>query len=190
MGYRSQVYLKTTTEGYLVLKKLNDSIKKEEEKPLQHADIQKTPTGFYKISFNDIKWYEGSFPDVDNFMEGLEMLTAQDIPYSFIRIGEDMSDIEHKNNWTEDMPDEIANFEPVIDVNDDDWSCYEDVKEEKDMTHITKIMFDLFDKYEECDDIKDALRNMNSDNTVSDEEYDFAVENWDNILKIWEAGRA
>lgn len=118
------------------------------------------------------------------------MLTAQDIPYSFIRIGEDISDIEHKTNWTEDMPDEIANFEPVVDVNDDDWSCYEDIKEEKDMTHITKIMFDLFDKYEECDDIKDALRNMNSDNTVSDEEYDFAVENWDNILKIWEAGRA
>lgn len=189
MGYRSQVYLKTTTEGYLIIKKLNDSIKKEEEKPLQYAEIKKTPSGFYKISFNDIKWYEGSFPDVDNFMEGLEMLTAQDIPYSFIRIGEDVSDIEHKNNWTEDMPDEIANFEPVIDVNDDDWSSYEDITEEKDMTHITKVMFELFNEYDEYDDINDALRNMNSDGIVSDEEYDFAVDNWDNILKIWEAGR-
>ena len=56
MGYRSQVYLKTTTEGWLVLKKLNDSIENPEHRPLQHADnIQKTPTGFYKISFDDIK---------------------------------------------------------------------------------------------------------------------------------------
>lgn len=132
MGYRSQVYLKTTTEGYIVLKKLNDSIKKEEEKPLQYADIQKTPTGFYKISFDDIKWYEGSFPDVDNFMNGLDKLEEQNIPYSFIRIGEDTADIEHKKNWTEDMPDEISSFEPVIDVNDDDWSSYEDVKKDEE----------------------------------------------------------
>lgn len=190
MGYRSQVYLKTTTEGWLVLKKFNDSIENPDHRPLQYAEIQKTPSGFYKITFNDIKWYEGSFPEVDNFMNGLEKLEEQDIPYSFIRIGEDVDDIEHKTNWTEDMPDEISNFEPVIDVNDEDSGCYEDVKdEEKDMTHITKIMFDLFDEYEECDDIKDALRNMNSDGDVSDEEYDFAIDQWYNLLKIWEATR-
>ena len=65
-------------------------------------------------------------------MNGLDKLEEQDIPYSFIRIGEDISDIEHKNNWTEDMPDEISSFEPVRDVNDDDWSSYEDVKDVKD----------------------------------------------------------
>lgn len=190
MGYRSQVYLKTTTEGWLVLKKFNDSIKNPDHRPLQYAEIQRTPTGFYKVYFDDIKWYEGSFPEVDNFMNGLEKLEEQDIPYSFIRLGEDTSDIEHKRNWTEDMPYEIETFEPVIDVNDDDWSNYEDVKDkEKDMTHITKVMFDLFNKYEECDDIKDALRNMNSDGEVSDEEYDFAVDQWDNLLKLWEAAR-
>lgn len=192
MGYRSQVYLKTTTEGWLVLKKFNDSIENPDHRPLQYAEIQKTSTGFYKIYFDDIKWYEGSFPEVDNFMNGLEKLEEQDIPYSFIRIGEDVDDIEHKRNWTEDMPYEIEAFEPVIDVNDEDSGRYEDVdlKEgEKDMTHITKIMFDLFDKYEECDDIKNALRNMNSDGDVSDEEYDFAVDQWDNLLKIWEAAK-
>lgn len=190
MGYRSDVYLKTTTEGYIVLKRLDDSIENPEHKPLQYAcEIMRTPSGFYKIKFEDIKWYEGTYPEVDNFMNGLDELVKHDIPYSYIRIGEDTSDIEHKNNWTEDMPDEIANFEPVVDVNDDDWSSYEDVKKEKDMTHITNVMFDLFDRYDECDDIKDALRNMNSDGDVSDDEYDFAVEQWDNLLKIWEATR-
>lgn len=64
-------------------------------------------------------------------MNGLDKLEEQDIPYSFIRIGEDTVDIEHKKNWTEDMPDEISSFEPVTDVNDDDGSSYEDVKDEE-----------------------------------------------------------
>ena len=184
MGYRSNVYLKTTTEGYLVMKQLNDSITREEEKPLLGAEIQKTKSGFYKITFDDIKWYEGTFKDVDNFMKGLELMRKQDIPYSFIRIGEESDDIEHKMNYTDDMPDEILNFEPVVDVNDDDWSCYEDVEDDKD--HIKKIMFDLFNKYEECDDIKDALRDMNSDGVVTDEEYDYAILHWDELLNEWE----
>ena len=41
-------------------------------------------------------------------------------------IGEDADDIEHKKNWTDDMPSEIESFEPVVDVNDDDpWGSYE-----------------------------------------------------------------
>lgn len=85
-GYRSQVYLKTTTEGYIILKQLNNKIEKSDDRPLEYAMIQKTPTGFYKISFEDIKWYEGSYPEVDNFMKGLDALNEQEIPYSFIRI--------------------------------------------------------------------------------------------------------
>ena len=130
MGYRSQVYLKTTTEGYLLMKKLNDSIENPDNRILSYAEsIKKTPSGFYRIDFDDIKWYE-SFEEVKQFMKGLELLQEQDIPYSFIRIGEDPGDIEHKANWTDDMPDEILTFEPVIDVNDEDWSCYENVDEE------------------------------------------------------------
>lgn len=59
-------------------------------------------------------------------MEALELLKKQDIPYSFIRIGEDTDDIVHDCNWTDDIPDEISNFEPVVDVNDDD-SVYETI---------------------------------------------------------------
>lgn len=129
MGYRSQVYLKTTTEGYLVIKTFNDSIEIEDEKPLQCATIQRTSKGFYKISFDDVKWYEGTFKDVDNFMKALEMLKAQDIPYSFIRLGEDTTDIVHDSNWTDDMPYELETFEPVVDVNDEEWSDYETIED-------------------------------------------------------------
>ena len=70
------------------------------------------------------------FEEIKHFMESLEILQEQGIPYSFIRIGEDTDDIEHKMNYTDDMPDEIYSFEPVVDVNDDDWSNYEDVDKE------------------------------------------------------------
>ena len=36
MGYRSQIALKTTTEGWILLRKLNDRIENEEDKPLAH----------------------------------------------------------------------------------------------------------------------------------------------------------
>lgn len=130
MGYRSDVYLKTTTEGYIIIKKRNDSIENPEHRMLRYAEsIKKTPSGFYKIKFEDIKWYE-SYEKVKQFMNSLETLQDQDIPYSFIRIGEDPTDIEYKRNYTDDMPDEIASFEPVVDVNDEDWSNYEDVEKE------------------------------------------------------------
>lgn len=126
MGYRSQVYLKTTTEGFLVFKQFNDSVTEVDAKPLAYADISKTESGFYKISFDDIKWYD-SYTQVQNFNEVLAKLEALEIPFSFIRLGEDTEDIEHKCNWTDDIPDEISSFEPVVDYNDDDFAHYESV---------------------------------------------------------------
>lgn len=129
MGYRSDVYFKTTTEGFLIIKKLNDSIAIKTEQPLRCADkIAKTESGFYKIEFRDVKWYD-SYPEVQAFMNGLEKLREQDIPFSYIRIGEDVTDLEHTVNYADDddTPDEIITYEPTIDVNDDDWGHYEEV---------------------------------------------------------------
>lgn len=119
MGYRSQVYLKTTTEGWVIMKKFNDSIEDRDYQPLDGAEVNKTESGFYKISFYDIKWYD-SYISVQNFNKVLRMYDEQDIPYSFIRLGEDTEDIEHRRNYPDDMPYEIECFEPVIDVNDED----------------------------------------------------------------------
>lgn len=119
MGYRSQVYLKTTTEGWVIMKKFNDSIENREHQPLDGAEVNKTELGFYKITFCDVKWYD-SYTSVQNFNKVLDMYDEQDIPYSFIRLGEDTEDIEHRRNYPDDMPSEIEYFEPIIDVNDED----------------------------------------------------------------------
>lgn len=126
MGYRSEVYLKTTTEGWIVIKQYNDKIEPAEDRPLRYAEVNKTESGFYRIEFHDIKWYD-SYKEVQHFNTAMELLKEQDIPYSFIRLGEDTEDIEHVCNWTDDIPDEINSFEPVVDISDDDYSCYESV---------------------------------------------------------------
>lgn len=124
MGYRSDVYLKTTTEGYLIIKRFNDSLIVEDksERPLTYATISYTPTGFYRIEYNDIKWYD-SYPEVQNFNKALDLLRKQDIPYAYIEIGEDPDDITYKCNYSAGLetPSEIANFQPVVDVGDDDF---------------------------------------------------------------------
>lgn len=131
MGYRSEVYLKTTTEGWIILKRFNDKIKEPEERPLMYSEVNKTPSGFYKIEYHDIKWYD-SYQQIRNFNHVLDEMRDQDIPFSFIRLGEDTEDIEHICNWTDDIPDAITNFEPVVDINDDDCTEYESVPLDED----------------------------------------------------------
>ena len=52
---------------------------------------------------------------------------------------------------------------------------------------IGKIMFDLFDKYDNYDDIKDALRSLHTNDDVSDQEYNYCLQHWDEILLDWES---
>ena len=119
MGYYSTIYLKTTTEGFILLKKAHDSISDPEQKTLHNAEIEQSSSGFYKIKFEEIKWYE-SFPQVKSFNRVLQDMKDKNIPYSFISIGEDIGDIVCDKNYTDDMPYEIDTFEPLVDINDED----------------------------------------------------------------------
>ena len=126
MGYCSQIALKTTSEGWILLKRYNDMITEEDAKPLAYLNVEKTLTGFYKISHTDIKWHKG-YAQVVNFYRALTQMEEQNIPFVFIRIGEDIDDIEVKNNWTEDMPDELETFEPQTTIYDEDEGDYETI---------------------------------------------------------------
>lgn len=124
MGYRSQVAFKTTSEGYIILKRFNDEIEEKTNRPLYCAEIRKTEDGFYKITFDDVKWYD-SYTDIQNFIKGMDILDEQDIPYKFIRLGEDIDDIEVRDNYTDDMPEELLEFNPVVDIYDTSEGSYE-----------------------------------------------------------------
>ena len=88
------------------------------------AEIRKTEDGFYKITFDNIKWYK-SYTDIMNFIKVMDILDEQDIPYKFIRLGEDISDIEVRENYTDDMPEELLEFNPEVDIYDTSDGSYE-----------------------------------------------------------------
>ena len=151
MGYRSQIALKTTTEGWILLKRFNDKIENPDERPLRNLTVGKTPTGYYKISHGYIKWYDGD-PQVQNFNEALHQMRIQNIPYVFIEIGEDIEDITIQNSWTSDMPDEIETFDIKRRIADADEGCYEIIMEDG----VDKKYRDLFTPPEERSDSDDT----------------------------------
>lgn len=51
------------------------------------------------------------------------------------------------------------------------------------MTNLKEIVFDLLDIYEEYDDIINAIRSLVSNGELSDNEYDYILENYDKFLE-------
>lgn len=51
---------------------------------------------------------------------------------------------------------------------------------------LKEIIFDLFDEYEEYEDIKDALRSLHSSRVITDDEYNYIIANYEDLLEDWE----
>ena len=47
---------------------------------------------------------------------------------------------------------------------------------------IEKLFVSIAEQYEEHDDIKDRVRGLHSYGEISDEEYDYIIQEWDNML--------
>ena len=54
------------------------------------------------------------------------------------------------------------------------------------MDRARDIMWPLFDQYEDCYDIRDALRSLASEGEITEEEYDMCQYYWDELLEEWE----
>lgn len=104
MGYRSDVRIVVTEEGYKKLEKFVENYFKEKEiiEPynlLNHKDIKKTMQKYCYFGWNYVKWYEGfnDYEDVNAIMKGLDYLAKNNFSYRFARIGEDYDDIEERS---------------------------------------------------------------------------------------------
>lgn len=106
MGYRSDIKLITTPEGWsqidkAVRKASGVTDKNENTSYVLTHSTHATPilNGRYVLGeWDDIKWYEGYDDDVTAFMTALGQLDASDIPYNYIRLGEDDADIDRRYN--------------------------------------------------------------------------------------------
>ena len=121
MGYRSDVRIRTTKEGYEVMKKFVENYIKEKDLKgtdwnlLEHAEITEAEDSI-TLDWTDLKWYEGinGYEDVDAIMNSLYELSEKDIDYQYMRIGEEDDDIEEKWSINNDSFDSFyvsRNFE-------------------------------------------------------------------------------
>ena len=97
MGYRSDVRIITSKDGFKELKKyVNDYLSKADKKDdnlINDCDYMFETSKTSCIGWNDIKWYDG-YAEVDSIMDGLNYLQEKDYSYRYARIGENMDDIE------------------------------------------------------------------------------------------------
>ena len=95
MGYRSDIRIRTTKKGYEIIKKeVEKKTPKDYANVMQFAEINfKENNEIVTIDFIYLKWYE-CFEDVQAVMNSLEILKKKNIDFQFMRIGEELTDIE------------------------------------------------------------------------------------------------
>lgn len=93
MGYRSEVKIATTCEGYDQMCKRVDALSEGSgTSPLMGSrrkpDFFEESDGCVVFGWDYIKWYEGLLADVDNVADALNEINECGLPYEFCRIGE------------------------------------------------------------------------------------------------------
>lgn len=107
MGYRSDIRIRTTKEGYEVMKKfiekyikenVNEQNLKDYDYNLMEQAIKTEMSGVITLDWNYMKWYEGEkgYEDVDAIMKSLDILDEKGIDYQYMRIGEEIDDIDER----------------------------------------------------------------------------------------------
>lgn len=119
MGYRSEVRIATTREGYDLMCDKVDSVSAERTSyPLMGSDRQPEffdeESGTVVFGWDSIKWYEGLLSDVTNVVEALGELEEQEIPFEFCRIGEDWNDIEFRTSGENE--ELVLHIEPSVSI--------------------------------------------------------------------------
>ena len=100
MGYRSDIRIITTKDGFNELRKFTDKYLEDKKYPygnlLDNLDLNTETKYANYFGWNSVKWYENcdGYEDVDSIMNGLEYLKENDYSYRYARIGESYDDYE------------------------------------------------------------------------------------------------
>lgn len=117
MGYRSEVRIATTREGYDQMCERVDFLSDGHDTyPLMGMhrvpDFFDEQDGCVVFGWDDIKWYEGLLADVSNVVDALREIDENGLPYEFCRIGENWDDIEFRAS---DNNEELSlHVEPTV----------------------------------------------------------------------------
>lgn len=109
MGYRSDVRIRTTKKGLEIMEKsiekyIMGNVKEEKLKDYDYNLLnlaEKTETEeSITLDWKSVKWYKGieGYEDVDAIMYSLDILSMKNIDYQYVKIGEELDDIEEQYN--------------------------------------------------------------------------------------------
>lgn len=126
MGYRSDVRIVASTEGFKKLSEFVTNYLKEknlntkEYNLLEYLDIKEDGEEQVYLGWNYLKWYEG-YPEVDAIMKGLNHLSNNEYSYRYMIIGESYDDVEEQSYDGEKDEDVYLEYPSMIREFDDDY---------------------------------------------------------------------
>lgn len=141
MGYRSDVRIVTSEEGFKKLEQFVENYLKErkgdikEDNLLNFLYIKSQGKGQCYFGWDSIKWYDfcGEI-EIDAIVEGLDYLAKNEYSYRYTIIGENLDDIE-ENSYDGNKEDIYLEYPSIIRQFDDDYTkeyLEEPLKEELD----------------------------------------------------------
>lgn len=106
MGYRSDVRIATTREGYdQICRRVDELSEGHDTYPLigtkRPSEFFEEQDGSVVFGWDWVKWYDGMLADVTNVMTALSEIDRAGKPCEFCRVGEEYDDIEftcHNDN--------------------------------------------------------------------------------------------
>lgn len=114
MGYRSDVGIVTNDEGWKIIARANIAALERPVHPSTmlchnsdtHIVFSRAGcyAGFSLKIWHDVKWYMTTDPEVRAIMEALDTLDDKGIPYTYVRIGEDITDAEERGSFDDTLP--------------------------------------------------------------------------------------
>lgn len=128
MGYRSDVRIVTSEEGFKKLEQFVENYLKEKKVDIEEynllnsLDIRSQGKGQCYFGWNSIKWYD--FCDeikIDAIVAGLDYLEKNEYSYRYTIIGENLDDIE-ENSYDGNKEDIYLEYPSVIRQFEDDYT--------------------------------------------------------------------
>ena len=133
MGYRSDVRIVTSKNGFEKLKEFVENYLKEKNEDynlLKECDIKKEGNNQCYFGWNWIKWYENDYAEIDAIMEGLNHLGEEEYSYRYMRIGEDREDYDEQYYDGDKESEQDLEYPNLIREFDDEY-VYDLIKDEQ-----------------------------------------------------------
>ena len=127
MGYRSDIRIITSKDGFKKLSEFVENYLKEknldikEYNLLETTDIKLEGKEQCYLGWNSCKWYEEYYPEVDAIMDGINYLGENEYSYRYMRIGESYDDIEEQDYDGEKDKDIYLEYPCMIRGFDDEY---------------------------------------------------------------------